>query len=53
MGAIVAQEQDPDTKIWLSMVDYFDGDSGEERHKLQALVGVGDLYREMSTVLQA
>lgn len=52
MGAKVEQFDDPDTGLTISHVAYFDGDTGEERHKFQSLVGVGNLYREMCCVIQ-
>lgn len=52
MGAKVVQWTDPDTKLTISHIKYYDGDTGEERHKLQALTGYGNLYREMACVVQ-
>lgn len=53
MGARVEQFKDPSTGTTISHLAYFDGDKGVEKHKFQALVGYGNLYREMAVVIQA
>jgi hypothetical protein len=52
MGAKVEQFDDPDTGLTISHIAYFDGDKGQEKHKFQALTGLGNLYREMACVVQ-
>lgn len=53
MGAKVEQFTDPKTKVTISHIGYYDGDNAIEKHKFQALVGYGNLYRELACVIQA
>ncbi len=53
MGAKVTNVTDDETGLTISHVAYYNGDSGQERHKFQCLIGYGNLYREMATVIQA
>lgn len=53
MGVKVEQFTDSETGVTISHLAYFDGDPGMEKHKIQALVGYGNLYREMAVVIQA
>lgn len=53
MGVKVEQFTDPETKVTISHLAYFDGDPALEKHKIQALVGYGNLYRELAVVIQA
>lgn len=53
MGAKVEQFTDSETGVTISHLGYFDGDKAIEKHKFQALVGYGNLYREMAVVVQA
>lgn len=53
MGAKVTNYTDEETGLVISHVAYFDGNQGVEKHKFQALVGYGNLYRELACVIQA
>ena len=54
MGAKVEQYADEELNdLTLSHIAYYDGDNAIEKHKFQCLVGFGNLYREMATVIQA
>jgi hypothetical protein len=51
MGAIVAQHRDPDTGFDLSVIRAFDGVNRKEINRVDALWGLGWLYRELATVV--
>ena len=53
MGAKITNYTDDETGLTISHVAYFNGDTGQERHKFQCLIGYGNLYREMACVIQA
>jgi len=53
MGAKVKNYVDDETGLVISHVAYYDGDAGMEKHKFQALVGYGNLYRELACVIQS
>lgn len=53
MGAKITNYTDDETGLTISHVAYFDGDSGQERHKFQCLIGYGNLYREMAVAIAA
>lgn len=53
MGALITTEKDDETGLNIRHVAYFAGDSSTERHKLESLIGVGGMYKEMAVVIQA
>lgn len=53
MGAKVTNFTDDETGLTISHVAYFDGDSGQERHKFQCLIGYAKLYGELACVINA
>lgn len=46
-----AMEQDPDTGLWLALVQFFDGDNRVEGTRFDCLTGFAPLYREMACVI--
>ena len=51
MGAIVANQKDPDTGFDLSVIRSFDGVNRKEINRVDALWGLGWLYRELACVV--
>ena len=48
---LVAQQKDPDTGFDLSVIRSFDGVSRKEINRVDALWGLGWLYRELACVV--
>jgi len=53
MGAKVEQFKDPQTGVTLSHIGYYDGNTAQEKHKFQSLIGFGNCYPEMACVIQS
>lgn len=51
MGAIVTQERDDDTKIWIRTTRSWDGNLEQEIFRLDTLFGFGNLYRELACLI--